>query len=282
MKAVCTALQVARSNITARRVVPAEAPRARRPGRVDDAPVLAAVKTLLAVRPTYGYRRISRLLFRQRRAAGQPSWNHKTIYRVMKAHDLLLMRQTGHLPGPAHDGEVMVETSNTRWCSDGLEIGCANGEKVRVAFALDCCDREAIRYVATTAGISGEMVRDLMVESLEQRFGAAVANHGIEWLSDNGSACIARETRRFGTALGFQVKRTPLRSPQSNGMAEAFVKTLKRDYASMHPKPDAQSVLDALPHWIEDCNEHHPHKALKMMSPREYRRALIRNTDCPV
>jgi hypothetical protein len=29
-----------------------------------------------------------------------------------------------------------------RWCSDGLELSCDNGEKVRVAFALNCCDRE--------------------------------------------------------------------------------------------------------------------------------------------
>ena len=36
---------------------------------------------------------------------------------------------------------------NTRWCSDGLEIGCDNGERVRVAFALDCCDREAMILV---------------------------------------------------------------------------------------------------------------------------------------
>ena len=34
-----------------------------------------------------------------------------------------------------------MDARNTRWCSDGLEIGCYNGERVRVAFALDCCDR---------------------------------------------------------------------------------------------------------------------------------------------
>lgn len=54
-------------------------------------------------------------------------------------------------------------------------------------------------------------------------------------------------------------------------MAEAFVKTLKRDYASIHPRHDAASVLQALPLWINDYNEHHPHRALKMKSPREYR-----------
>lgn len=42
-----------------------------------------------------------------------------------------------------------------------------NGEKVRVAFALDCCDQEAMGHVATTA----EDVRDLMVTTVEHRFG---------------------------------------------------------------------------------------------------------------
>jgi hypothetical protein len=29
--------------------------------------------------------------------------------------------------------------SNQRWCSDGFEIRCDNGEPLRVTFALDCC-----------------------------------------------------------------------------------------------------------------------------------------------
>jgi putative transposase len=33
---------------------------------------------------------------------------------------------------------------------------------VRVAFTLDCCDREAITYVGTTGGITSEHVRDIV------------------------------------------------------------------------------------------------------------------------
>jgi len=64
-----------------------------------------------------------------------------------------------------------VERSNPRWCSDGSEIGCDNGEKVRVAFALDCCDREVLGHVATLKGIKGEDVQDLMMTAVEYRFG---------------------------------------------------------------------------------------------------------------
>jgi hypothetical protein len=39
-------------------------------------------------------------------------------------------------------------------------------------------------------------------------------------------------------------------SPQSNGMAEAFVRTIKRDYVRVSPRPDAESVLRQLPAWI--------------------------------
>src|SRR5262249_60765058 len=53
-----------------------------------------------------------------------------------------------------HDGRIAVDERNCRWCSDGFEIGCDNGERVRVAFALDCCDREAMSFLATTNGVN--------------------------------------------------------------------------------------------------------------------------------
>lgn len=50
--------------------------------------------------------------------------------------------------------------------------------------------------------------------------------HAVEWLSDNGSAYIARDTADTSRALGLALLFTPVRSPESNGMSEAFVKTL--------------------------------------------------------
>ncbi len=51
--------------------------------------------------------------------------------------------------------------------SDGLALSCDNGERVRVAFALDCCDREVMSWVATTKGIDAALVGDLMMQALE-------------------------------------------------------------------------------------------------------------------
>ena len=63
---------------------------------------------------------------------------------------------------------------------------------------------------------------------MEKRFGAvSYLPQPVEWLTDNGSCYIAHSTRTFAQALGFRICTTPIRSPQSNGMAEAFVKHSK-------------------------------------------------------
>ena len=53
-------------------------------------------------------------------------------------------------------------------------------------------------------------------------------------------------------------------------MAEAFVKTFKRDYVRVNELVSAEAVRQQLPAWFEDYNNHAPHKALDMISPRMY------------
>ena len=134
---------------------------------------------------------------------------------------MLLARHTGRRRPRAHDGRVVTLRSNVRWCSDGLEFTCWNGEVVRVAFALDCHDREIIGWIATTAGISGEMIRDLMVECVETRFASPRAPHSVQWLADNGSVYAAGKTIDMAIALNLEPCFTPVESPESNGVAEA-------------------------------------------------------------
>ena len=165
MKAISDTLGVARSNL-AEQAAPqrTQQPRGRRPQ--PEAELVAEIKLLIAGQPTYGYRRIHALLRRQRREQGGAAVNVKRVYRVMKAHGLVLERHTANGEEQRHDGRIAVDCPDTRWCPDGFEIGCDNGEKVRIAFTLDCCDREAISWVATTGGIDSSDIRDLMIESV--------------------------------------------------------------------------------------------------------------------
>lgn len=268
MKTVADVLGVARSNLVEQMKARPRQRIGRPPVPADD--LVAEIRAVITDLPTYGYRRVHAILRRRALAEGRQPANRKRVYRVMKEHGLLLQRHAGGVER-RHDGKIAVSASDLRWCSDAFEIGCDNGERVRVAFALDCCDREAMSFVATTGGIGGEEVRDLMVAAVEHRFGRVNRlPRTLEWLSDNGSGYIAHETRRFARDLGLEPRTTPLESPQSNGMAEAFVRTMKRDYVQVSPVPDAETVLRQLPGWLAHYNEVHPHKALGYRSPREF------------
>ncbi|GGJ28148.1 hypothetical protein [Neoroseomonas lacus] len=48
------------------------------------------------------------------------------------------------------------------------------------------------------------------------------------------------------------------------------MKTFKRDYVRVSPRPDAISILQRLAEWFEDDNTIHPHSGLRMRSPPEF------------
>ncbi|MGI5594592.1 IS3 family transposase, partial [Escherichia coli] len=250
----------------------------RRSRHTDDTDVLRRIHHVIGELPTYGYRRVWALLRRQAELDGMPAINAKRIYRIMRQNALLLERKTAVPPSKrAHTGRVAVKESNQRWCSDGFEFRCDNGEKLRVTFALDCCDREALHWAVTTGGFNSETVQDVMPGAVERLFGNELPASPVEWLTDNGSCYRANETRQFARMLGLEPKNTAVRSPESNGIAESFVKTIKRDYISIMPKPDGLTAAKNLAEAFEHYNEWHPHSALGYRSPREYLRQQASN-----
>ncbi|MCW3752680.1 IS3-like element IS2 family transposase (plasmid) [Shigella flexneri] len=245
----------------------------RRSRHTDDTDVLLRIHHVIGELPTYGYRRVWALLRRQAELDGMPAINAKRVYRLMRQNALLLERKPAVPPSKrAHTGRVAVKESNQRWCSDGFEFCCDNGERLRVTFALDCCDREALHWAGTTGGFNSETVQDVMLGAVERRFGNDLPSSPVEWLTDNGSCYRANETRQFARMLGLEPKNTAVRSPESNGIAESFVKTIKRDYISIMPKPDGLTAAKNLAEAFEHYNEWHPHSALGYRSPREYLR----------
>jgi len=116
MKTVCEVLGVVRSAVAVKRGRPSDWRDGRGSRVTDDAGLVEEIRAHVAHLPTYGYRHI---------------W-------------ALLRRPGVRRDKRRHDGRVAVDRSNTRWCSDGFEFRCDDGTPLRVTFALDCCDREAI------------------------------------------------------------------------------------------------------------------------------------------
>ena len=156
--------------------------------------------------PTYGYRRVHAILKRRTLAAGRKPPNHKRIYRVMKAHGLLLDRHAGGAER-RHDGRIAMD--------EAIGVGAPTASRLAVTTVRRCglpshwtaVIVKRMSFLATTSGIRGEDVRDLMVAAVEHRFGRVDRLPlTIEWLSDNGTCYVAGDTRSFARDIGLRAE----------------------------------------------------------------------------
>lgn len=139
---------------------------------------------------------------------------------------------------------------------------------------LDCHDREALGHVETPRDPTGPDIQTLTHRAVVSRFGEGGRPEApIQWLSDNGSIYTALETLITAERLHLVPITTPAASPQSNGMSEAFVNTLRRDYLAGADLSTAARVLEQVPGWFADYNAVAPHSAPGYQSPHRYRGA---------
>lgn len=171
---ICRVLGIGRSSAYRE-----SAPRRERYARSDDRTVTAQIRSVIRTRASYGARRVTALVNRE----FEVQYNPKRIRRVMDINGWKLPRSTRRRTGRAHTGLIRRDGSNERWCSDGLEIACWNGEIVQIAFALDCHDREVLAHVAVPRDLRGVDIRQLMHGAVAARFGDGTRpDVPIQWL----------------------------------------------------------------------------------------------------
>ncbi len=255
----------------------------RRPSRgrsLKQLAVESAIRRLLGASPaSYGYRRIHALLKRH-----GLSCNPKTVWRVMRGQGWLATgRRSRARDGRRHEGQVRVAEPNRRWASDITSIRAWNGQKGRLAIMIDCADRMVLAW-RFARRITAEDLAEMLREAVFRRFGEARAQaRGIEFLSDNGPEYTSHRFRPFVRAMGLIPCHTPRRSPESNGLAEAFFGSFKRDYVYQACLETLEKVAHLVPQWIEDYNQQAPHSALGMRSPAEfYAEWRVKNKTPPV
>ena len=241
----------------------------------EDTLILQEIQKILKKRASYGYKRVTALINRERDLKNLKNLNRKRIYRIMKRNGLIFPRNApGRRDEDRHKGRIITFCSDLRWCSDALEVRCFNGETVYVSFVMDCHDRECIAYVARVRPLLARDIQELMLRAVEKRFQGDKAPREIQFLTDRGAIYRSLETIQFGRYLGLKSCFTAPYSPQSNGMSEAFVATLKRDYVYTSDCSDAQTVSKLLKKWVFDYNNEAPHSGLGMKSPVEYRKSV--------
>lgn len=235
-----------------------------------------AISRLLSASPaSYGYRRLHALLKRHGLRC-----NPKTVWRVLRRRGWLATgRRSRVRDGRRHEGQVRVAEPNRRWASDITGIRAWDGQKWRLAIMIDCADRMVLAW-RFAKRITAEDLAKMLREAVFRRFGEARTRaQGIEFLSDNGPEYTSHRFRPFVRAMGLIPCHTPRRSPESNGLAEAFFGSFKRDYVYQACLETVEVVGRQIPAWIDHYNQQAPHSALGMQSPAEFYAAWrVKNT----
>lgn len=264
--AICRVLGIGRAS-----AYRPETARGPRYAKAEDRVVIAQIREVIRTRASYGSRRTRALVNR----AFDAGYNLKRIRRVMEIAGWKLPRNARRRTGRAHTGQIQRAVSNERWCSDVLEIACWNGEIVQLGFVLDCHDRECLAWTGVPRDFTTREIQQLMRDAVARRFGDGRPEAPIQFLSDNGSIYTALDAICTAERLNLDPITTPRASPESNGMSEAFVNTLKRDYVSGADRTDAATVLDQVAAWIADYNAIAPHSSLGYRSPHQYRKEVL-------
>jgi hypothetical protein len=148
---------------------------------------------------------------------------------------------------------------------------------------IDCADRMVLAW-RFAPRITAVDLAEMLREAVFRRFGKVRAHaQGIEFLSDNGPEYTSHRFRPFVRAMGLIPCHTPRRSPQSNGLAEAFFGSFKRDYVYQACLDTWEEVRRQVPAWSDHDNREAPHSALTMQSPAEcYAAWFVKNKTRPV
>jgi putative transposase len=268
MNRTIKALGVAKSSIYYKPVAYARQGSRRRetPQQAKD-----AIKELTGGNATYGVPRVRAVLARDYGIL----LSKYMIHRYMKEEGLLITTHRRRGSSRPHTGKVSVEEPNTRWASDITSIKCWNGEKLRVAIVIDCCDRSIIAWRAGTSILAGD-IELMLQEALFKRIGEQAlpfiegAGNQLEFLHDNGPEYIEKALKKQMAEWGLKNCNTPTYSPQSNGICEAFNGTFKRDYVYENCLDDPNTVSKQIQRWIDRYNNYAPHSALGMKTPNQY------------
>ena len=128
--------------------------------------------------------------------------------------------------------------------------------------------------MAKVSNKTADLVSHPIIKALtpfEARVKTLTYDNGKEFCGHALIAEALKSTGYFAKQLGLKPVTTPVTSPQSNGIAESFVKTLKWDYAKLAERPDSKTVMAQLPKWFDDYNSYHPHSALGYVPAKRFR-----------
>jgi transposase InsO family protein len=233
----------------------------------DEADLKVALRRLAGEWPTYGYRRLTRMLRRE-------GWvvNPKHVTRLMHELDLAgeAPRRTPHSTHSQHDygrypnlvGALAVVRPDQVWVADITYVGLRQ-EFVYLAVLMDVFTR-AIRGWQ----LSRHLDQDLTLSALNRALAHATPqiHHSDQGVQYAATAYVERLEQ-----VGTQISMAAVGEPRENGYAERLMRTIKEEEIALNDYLDFHDAYTHIGHFLDVVYQHKRiHSALGYLTPAEF------------
>ncbi len=274
VKRVCAALNVSRSTVYARQqaVSVPKVPAARRgpKPKVSDAVLLEAIRADLAASPFTGegHRKVwARLKFGQGLRVSR-----KRVLRLMREPNLLSPYRKPQGVSNDHDGTIGTDAPNVMWGPDGARVFTAEDGYGWILVAVEHWNAECLGVHVCKKGDRMAALEPVAQGVLDQygsvargaaRGLALRMDHGTQYLSDH----FQNQIKAWGIAPSFAF----LREPETNGVAERFIRTLKEQAIYGRIFQNIEEVRQAVAEFVDRYNRQWRVEKNGFRSPYEMR-----------
>lgn len=248
------------------------APSARRRGpvpSVSDERLDDAIRADLAASPFVGegHRKVWARLHRSGLAVGC-----KRVLRRMRVLRLLSPHRRPKGPAKAHDGSLQTARPDVMWATDGAQVETAREGRVWLFVAVDHHHGECVGAHVSASGdrfAAMEPVR----QGVRRHFGAlsAAVAQGLSVHSDHGSQYTSSWFRTELRFLGITPSLALVGEPETNGIAERFIRTLKEQVVHGRVFETVEALRRAVEDFVARYNAHWRLQKNGFRSPDEVR-----------
>lgn len=198
--------------------------------------------------------------------------SRKRLLRVMREANLLSPRRQSPGVAKLHEGVITTQEPGVVWGTDGARILTADDGWVWSFFCVEHWNAECVGYHVTKRGTRFAALEPVAM-ALTTIYGSVrpdVArglslrlDHGCQYLADH----FLKQIRYWGIAPSFAF----VAEPQTNGVAERFIRTMKEQAVYGRVFKNAEEVRAAVAAFVETYNNEWRLEKLGFKTPREAR-----------
>jgi putative transposase len=275
LAAVCRVWRLARSGVYRHLSTPAALPAQRRGplGAMSDEALTTAIRGVLAASPFHGEGH--RKVWARLRHAGTRT-SLRRVLRLMRQNNLLAPTRTGSPRGPrSHDGTIIPDTVDAMWGTDLTTTITGEGQAA-VFVAVDHCSAECVGLHAHARATRFQALEPIR-QGVRQHFGgfAKAIARGLAVRHDHGSQYMSDHFQKELVFLGIDSSPAFVRSPEGNGCAERFIRTLKENLLWVRTFATVEELRQALVAFRTTYNTTWLIERHGFLSPAEYRRRQL-------